>query len=231
MKQNSLLRHALCGILLLVPLPNIALAQTIDLSQHTTTNQDDQLAFRLDNIQSALQNIDFVLNHLDKNIVVFQAIPLSESHTSYEDVLNYGISAVTESLNFNYTTFRHALAESSEFYSAAAYQQLQNFLKSTDVLNKTKARKITNHAVIMAPAIITGSGVEKMPHPNIANHIRDVFTWHLEFPLFIQAFSNGELMHTMTKTVTIKVVRSSVEHSAEQMLIADIQFDDNKLGV
>lgn len=202
-----------------------------DSSDSTSPSYPEQLKPRLETIGSALKEIDFVLTHLDKNIVLFQVIPLSEAHTSFDDVSDYATTAITESLNFNFVNFRHILSESSEFYSNHAFAQLQKFLTRSDVLNKTKQRHIVNSAVLMAPAVVTQAEIEKLPHPNIPNMLRDIYTWHIEIPLFIQAYANEQLLHTLMKNFKVKVVRSSVEYSVEQMLIDNIIIEDYNPGV
>jgi len=208
-----------------------AAAPEIDFEFSPVPNDIKTLDYRLDNLDSSVAKLKYALNHLDKNIVLLQVTPLSDPHASFDDILKYATMGVTEALNFDYTDFRHILSEASEFYTPKAYKQLQQFLADIALTNKTKARKITNSALIMAPPILMDTKIRKVEHPNIPNQKRDVYTWEIEMPLYIQSYTNGKLLQTLKKNVKLRVARCSVEYSADQMLIDDIIFEDYKLGV
>jgi hypothetical protein len=196
----------------------------------------ETLTYRLDNLDSSVEKLDYALNHLDKNIVLLQIIPLDEAHASFDDVLEYAVSGLTEALNLNYITFRHTLSEAAEFYSPAAYQQLHDFLAYNKVTHKTKFRKITNNAIIMSTPVVVDTAIETVDHPKIPNKKRKVYTWEVEIPLYIQTYSKGKLLKTLEKNVKLKIARCSVEYSVDQMLIdniifEDYKFEDYKLGV
>ncbi len=230
MNINKFFTALLCSFLLGGHAAHAA-PPAIDFEFSPVPSDIKTLDYRLDNLESSVSKLNYALNHLDKNIVLLQIIPLSEAHASFDDILEYTTMGVTEALNFDYLSFRHVLSEASEFYSPKAYKQLQKFLSDNDITHNTKARKLTNSALLLAPPVVVDTKIEKVEHPNIPNKKRDIYTWEIEMPLYIQSHTNGKLLQTLKKNVKVKVARCSVEYSADQMLIDDIIFEDYKLGV
>ncbi len=230
MKANKVLLNIICLLFLCLQTVN-ASEPRVDFEFSPIPDNMKTLSYRLDNINSAVEKLNYALNHLDKNLVVLQIIPLDKPHVPFKDVLEYAVAGLTEALNLNFTDFRHTLSEAAEFYSPSAYQELYTFLADNKITYQTKLRKITNSAVIMASPLVTSTAVESANHPKIPNKKRDVYTWDVEIPLYIQTRAKGNLLQTLQKNVKMKIARCSVEYSVDQMLIENIIFEDYKLGV
>lgn len=225
MKANKVLSYLLYLLFLGVQTVS-AETPTVDFEFSPVPVNTQTLNYRLDNLDSSVEKLNFALNHLDKNLVTLQIIPMDKPHTSFDDVLGYAISALTEALNLNYVDFRYTLAEASDFYTPGAYKQLHQFLADTKITDKTKFRKLTNTAVIMSQPVVVDTALEAVNHPNIPNRKRQVFTWQVEIPLYIQTHSNGKLLQTLKKNVKMRIARCSVEYSVDQMLVDNIIFED-----
>lgn len=230
MKVNKVLPSIMVFLFFWVQAASAA-APIIDFEFSPVPTDMKTLSYRLDNLDSSVDKLNYALNHLDTNIVLLQIIPLDEAHASFDDVLEHAVSGLTEALNLNFITFRHTLSKAAEFYSPAAYQQLHDFLADNKITHKTKYRKITNSAVIMATPVVVDTAIETVDHPNIPNKKRKIYTWEVEIPLYIQTHAKGKLLKTLQKKVKMKIARCSVEYSVDQMLINNITFEDYKLGV
>lgn len=183
---------------------------------------------RLDNLESYTSNLQYIVNHLEKNVVILQVTPLSEAHASFPEVCAFASTAISEALNFNPQNFRYALSNASKYFSENAFTTLQNFLKDNNIIVDSKMHAIANHAVLMAQPTVTKTYIDQ--RISYSNRERDIYVWKLEMPIFIE-IKNKNGSSILTKNLELEIVRASIEYSPDQMLIDNINLKDYKAGI
>ena len=227
-KQTPLLKLFLYSILFGFCIPVSAKNNDADFSLNPVPPDLKTLENRLDNLESYTSNLQYIVNHLEKNVVMLQVTPLSEAHASFAEVCTFASTAVSEALNFNPQNFRYTLSNASKYFSESAFTKLQKFLKNNNIIVDSKMHTIANHAVLMAQPTVTKTYVDQ--RISYSNRERDVYVWDLEMPIFIE-IKNKNGSSILTKNVQLEIVRASIEHSPDQMLIDNISLKDYKAGI
>lgn len=224
MKKLTLLVNCLlCSCMCLTALA----AKSENDSPPSTTKPLSIIASRVDNLESYTENLSYILDHLERNVVMFQVIPLSKPHTHFEEIGHFVQTAITESLNFQPDSFDYGLSKTAEYFTSEGFIKFKNMLTENGIYGKTNIKTITGHAVLLGRPVVTDAYVEKRSF--MSDRIRPLYTWDVDLPMFIETEHDGSKEKTQ-KLIHAKVIRASIEYSAEQILIDDIQITDYKAG-
>lgn len=227
-KQILHLKLILCSLLLSCTMPVFAKSSDTDFSRSPVPTDLKTLENRLDNLESYASNLQYIVNHLEKNVVMLQVTPLSEPHASFSEVRTFASAAISEALNFTPQNFRYALSNASKYFSDSAFAKLQKFLADNKIIVDSKIHTLSNHAVLMAPPIITRAYVDQRTF--YSTRKRDLYIWDVEMPIFIE-IKNKTNSSILIKNVQLEIVRASIEYSPDQMLIDNITLKDYKAGI
>lgn len=205
-----------------------AKADKNSLDLQSGTEDLKTLQSRLDNIESYASNLEYIMGHLDKHVVMLQIVPLSKPHTSFNEVILYASNALTEALNLNTHNFQYVLSNVSKYFSEAAFSQLNEFLIQENILQDAKLKVQENHAVLVGHPYISKAYTDHRAFHS--ERLRDLYTWEVEVPIFIETISDkGTVIRQ--KNIKLNVLRTSIEFSPDQMLIDKITIQDDITGI
>lgn len=186
------------------------------------------LESRLDNIESYASNLAYIMNHLDKHVVMLQVVPLSSPQTSFDEVTLYASNAITEALNLEQNNFRYALSHASKYFSDDGFIKLKQFLEREKIIQGSDLKVQKINAVLVGHPYISKAYVNSRTF--YSDRVRELYTWEVEVPLFIEATTKTGTTIAQ-KLIKLEVLRASIEISPDQMLIDNITIKDNKTGI
>lgn len=188
----------------------------------------DSLKSRLDNLESYTENVEYVLDHLEKNVVILQIIPLSTPHTQFKEISKYVQTAITESLNFTPKNYNYVLSRAANYFSEDGFIKFKDLVNSKSLFQHALDDNLTVQSVLLGRPVVSNAYVENRKF--YSDRVRPLYTWEVELPLFIES-DLGDAKQSTSKLIQVKVVRASIEHSPDQMIIDDIKIKDFNTGI
>lgn len=224
--MKILFNKLMCGCAVMVfSLPAFASNQT-DLLYSPVPKDLEILDSRLDNLESYVANLEYILDHLSKNVVILQVIPLSKPHASYQEIANYGQNALIESMNYNQENSQYVLSNSARFFTEDGFIKFKDWLTGEKFIDDPSMRSFQSiSSVVMGHPIVTNAYVNN--HSFYLDRERPIYTWEVDFPMFIE-LRNQQNTIRYHKRLRAKIVRASIEVAPDQILIDDIQISEYK---
>ncbi len=140
-----------------------------------------------------------------------QLTPLNQPQMSQAALLNWAVEAVSETLSLDFRNFQKQLTSVRDRYTATAYKDLINSMKSSGNLRMIVDKRLSATCIATSAPIIEKAGL-----------LNGVYTWRITFPMVITYEDSNGIQNKQGLKTVLTIERVPTTHTPKGILIKQI---------